>query len=192
MSSFLLIGNRLCIDFANTAVTTGAVLENWDDFQLFMSESSVLPGADWGPEAGRGRGTEEAFALALELRATIRDTLLVLAAGREVSDDHIDVINRVLGLRRGAERLDRHKHGWCLHFAADQVGAAAALVPIARSIAELLGEGPGAPVRRCADPRCGLMFYDTSRTRRRRWCRMSACGNRSKVARYFMRHEARL
>jgi predicted RNA-binding Zn ribbon-like protein len=192
MSSFLLIGNRLCIDFANTAVSSGGPLESWDDFQLFISESSRRSEADWRVANGYGGGTEEAFALALRLRGAIGGLLAALAEGQQVPADHIDVINEVLALRRGAERLDHHEHGWHLHFAADEVGAAAALVPIARSAAELLAEGAAAPVRRCADPRCGLMFYDTSRTRRRRWCRMSACGNRSKVARYFLRHEARL
>ncbi|MFO1058767.1 MAG: ABATE domain-containing protein [Dongiaceae bacterium] len=192
MSSFLLIGNRLCIDFANTAIQSGGPLENWDDFQLFMAESSRSSETGWRDGDGYGGGAEEAFALAVELRSAIRGLLAALAEERQVPADHIDVINRVLALRRGAERLDHHEHGWHLHFAAEEVGAAAALVPIARSAAELLAEGASAPVRCCADPRCGLMFYDTSRTRRRRWCRMSACGNRSKVARYFMRHEARL
>jgi predicted RNA-binding Zn ribbon-like protein len=192
MSSFLLIGNRLCIDFANTAIPNGAMLENWKDFQSFMTETTCSCGVPHEEAGGHAEGTQEAFALALQLRDAVRGALAALADGMDVPHDHVNVINRVLALRRGAERLDRDEHGWQLHFAADEAGAAAALVPVARSAAELLTEGPGAPVRRCADPRCGLMFYDTSRTRRRRWCRMSACGNRSKVARYFMRHEARL
>jgi predicted RNA-binding Zn ribbon-like protein len=192
MSSFLLIGNRLCIDFANTANASGALLENWDDFQLFMAESRGAAGTGWGAAGGHGGDVETAFALALELREAVRGALAAVTDRQEVPRDHINVINRVLALGHGAEQLEHNENGWHLHFVADEAGAAASLVPVAHSIAELLAEGAGAPVRTCADPRCGLMFYDTSRTRRRRWCRMSACGNRSKVARYFMRHEARL
>ncbi|MBC3194922.1 CGNR zinc finger domain-containing protein [Pseudonocardia sp. C8] len=43
-------------------------------------------------------------------------------------------------------------------------------------------------IRRCADPRCVLYFYDVSRNGARRWCSMTTCGNRSKVARHYARH----
>jgi predicted RNA-binding Zn ribbon-like protein len=32
------------------------------------------------------------------------------------------------------------------------------------------------------------MFYDDSKTQRRRWCSMALCGNRSKVAAFTRRH----
>lgn len=43
-------------------------------------------------------------------------------------------------------------------------------------------------VRRCGGDRCILLFYDTSRTRSRRWCDMSVCGNRAKAAAHYHRH----
>lgn len=43
-------------------------------------------------------------------------------------------------------------------------------------------------VRRCANPDCVLLFLDVSRSRRRRWCDMSTCGNRAKVAAHYDRH----
>jgi predicted RNA-binding Zn ribbon-like protein len=65
------------------------------------------------------------------------------------------------------------------------------LAAIARSAAELIVEGPNAPVRLCANPACRLFFYDDSRTHRRRWCSMAVCGNRHKVASFLRRHTAR-
>lgn len=39
--------------------------------------------------------------------------------------------------------------------------------------------------RVCACPRCGWLFYDTSKSGRRRWCSMKVCGNREKVGRHY-------
>jgi predicted RNA-binding Zn ribbon-like protein len=43
-------------------------------------------------------------------------------------------------------------------------------------------------VRRCANPRCVLVFYDVSKGGQRRWCDMAGCGNRAKAASYQRRH----
>src|SRR5258708_7059779 len=40
-------------------------------------------------------------------------------------------------------------------------------------------------VRRCANPECGWLFLDDSRAGKRRWCSMSACGNRAKARRHY-------
>ncbi|WP_329467321.1 CGNR zinc finger domain-containing protein [Streptomyces sp. NBC_01431] len=36
----------------------------------------------------------------------------------------------------------------------------------------------------CASPTCRAAFFDTSRSRTRRWCDMNTCGNRQKKARF--------
>jgi predicted RNA-binding Zn ribbon-like protein len=46
---------------------------------------------------------------------------------------------------------------------------------------------PAELVRRCANPACVLLFLDLSRNARRRWCDMSACGNRAKAATHYQR-----
>lgn len=54
-----------------------------------------------------------------------------------------------------------------------------ALVVILLLTSEQTGE-----LQKCAANDCGVWFMDSSRTRRRRWCAMSACGNREKVRRF--------
>ena len=65
----------------------------------------------------------------------------------------------------------------------------AALAVIARDAVEVL-TGPRERLRRCEGPRCALLFLDTSRNGRRRWCDMKVCGNRAKN-RAFHRRAAR-
>lgn len=55
------------------------------------------------------------------------------------------------------------------------------LSTVARDAVDLF-TGPYAPrVRECASPNCFLLFVDTSRPGRRRWCAMERCGNRAKA-----------
>ena len=42
-------------------------------------------------------------------------------------------------------------------------------------------------VRQCANPDCGWLFLDNSKSGNRRWCSMSACGNRAKAHRHYLR-----
>ena len=56
------------------------------------------------------------------------------------------------------------------------------LLPIARSIAELVTSADFAEVKKCEGSACVLHFLDTTRGGRRRWCSMAVCGNRAKQA----------
>jgi predicted RNA-binding Zn ribbon-like protein len=56
----------------------------------------------------------------------------------------------------------------------------------AQNLLELLRAGPDR-IRRCANHRCVLHFYDASRSGRRQWCSMAACGNRAKARRHYER-----
>ena len=60
---------------------------------------------------------------------------------------------------------------------------------MAREAIELLGGPDGARIRQCQGPVCAILFLDTSRKGDRRWCSMSACGNRAKVAAFREREK---
>jgi predicted RNA-binding Zn ribbon-like protein len=63
------------------------------------------------------------------------------------------------------------------------------LTSVAREAIELLGGPDGARIRQCQGPVCAILFLDTSRKGDRRWCSMSACGNRAKVAAFREREK---
>ena len=50
-----------------------------------------------------------------------------------------------------------------------------------------LAAGHPERIKVCESDRCNWVFYDTSRTSRRRWCDMATCGNRAKAARHRAR-----
>jgi predicted RNA-binding Zn ribbon-like protein len=56
------------------------------------------------------------------------------------------------------------------------------LLPLARSLADLVCTEDFTAVKACEGPECTLLFVDRTRGRARRWCSMAVCGNRAKQA----------
>ena len=65
------------------------------------------------------------------------------------------------------------------------------LVAVAETMAQVVCEVDFTRIRACEGPNCGLLFVDHSRGPGRRWCRMTACGNRSKQASWRGRSRTR-
>ena len=64
----------------------------------------------------------------------------------------------------------------------------ALLAVIARDVVELLTDPVArASLRECEGDNCPIVYLDTSRGRRRRWCSSEVCGNRERVARHRRR-----
>lgn len=193
---FTFLGNRLCIDFVNTRYSSydaDGTLHSWDDLVDFLESA----GATNRLETRRLRkiSVEEpeqcakTFALGIVLRESLRMILSAIEGGHRLKRQWIDVVNTVLSANDGYDRLSLQGGNWRLIFIPLRLGALQALMHIAQSTADLIIEGQGAPVRKCANPECILYFYDVSRTRRRRWCSMAVCGNRMKVAAYARRRK---
>ncbi|GHF66428.1 CGNR zinc finger domain-containing protein [Streptomyces griseosporeus] len=66
--------------------------------------------------------------------------------------------------------------------------APALLAVVARDAVELLTDPVArACLRQCAGDNCPIVYLDTSRGHRRRWCSSEVCGNRERVARHRRR-----
>jgi predicted RNA-binding Zn ribbon-like protein len=63
------------------------------------------------------------------------------------------------------------------------------LIPLARSLADLVCTEDFTYVKACEGPECTLLFVDRTRGHARRWCSMAVCGNRVKQAAHRKRVE---
>jgi predicted RNA-binding Zn ribbon-like protein len=63
-------------------------------------------------------------------------------------------------------------------------GVRSLLAGIAREAVLLFGGGQASRIRQCSGHGCALLFLDTSRSGKRRWCSMAGCGNKAKVAKF--------
>ncbi|MCK1819075.1 CGNR zinc finger domain-containing protein [Streptomyces sp. XM83C] len=103
--------------------------------------------------------------------------------------DH--VLLRVNDLARPAPpapRAVRRQDGDLVRELAAPPACGALLAAVARDAVELFTDPAArACLRQCAGDNCPIVYLDTSRGRRRRWCSSEVCGNRERVARHRRR-----
>src|SRR3989442_15259405 len=118
----------------------------------------------------------------------LRKVFSAILRKQRTAGEWIEPVNEVLRKTEGHDELVGQDGLWKIEFVAREGGLDWLLAAVARSGAEIIAEGARARLRLCANAHCGLFFYDNSRTRRRRWCSMAVCGNRSKVAAFTRQH----
>jgi predicted RNA-binding Zn ribbon-like protein len=119
--------------------------------------------------------TEAELLSARALRETIHRLAWNRIRAETPAEEDLGLLNHWAALPPPSPQLGRGGLTWIGR------GVSANLAGIAREAVELLG-GPGASrVRNCARDGCSILFFDTSRSGRRRWCSMTACGNKAKV-----------
>lgn len=185
-----LIGGRLSLDFANELGPTPRF--TWEALLRFLLISRIISSERSAqllalPESD----TQSAAALLLKaqrLHSSLHASFAALLNNRPIAKESVEALNDVLRITEGHDELLQRNGVWGLEFVAREGGLDWLLAAIARSAAEIIAEGPSTRLRVCSNPSCGLLFYDVSRTKRRRWCSMSRCGNRNKVAAFSRRH----
>jgi predicted RNA-binding Zn ribbon-like protein len=192
-SSSSLVAGRLALDFANLSPSAHDL--SWHEFVSFLVDARLVSqerAARLRPLlASEPQAVDAVLLRILRLRESLRAIFTSMVNQKPFPVSWVEPINEILRITEGHDELVVHQHVWSLQFVARESGLDWLLAALARSAAELLVEGRGAPIRRCANPSCHLFFYDDSRTHRRRWCSMSRCGNRHKVAAFLRRHAAR-
>ncbi|WEV28381.1 CGNR zinc finger domain-containing protein [Streptomyces sp. 71268] len=120
--------------------------------------------------------------LARELRESIHAAATAVATDGALPPSAVQVINdRSAQGRATAVLTPDGQRRWRLGSASgveDALGVIAA-----DAISVTAGERDGR-LALCASPTCRAAFFDTSRSRTRRWCDMNTCGNRQKKARF--------
>jgi predicted RNA-binding Zn ribbon-like protein len=185
-----LIGGRLALDFANAGSAKRPL--SWEELILFLEATQVISSQRSAlllelPESDPG-GAQALLEQASLLRTGVRHICSALVRREPPRAEHVEPVNEALRVTEGHDELVLRDGRWRIEFVARESGLEWLLAAIARSSAEIVGEGTEARVRLCANPDCGLFFYDDSRTRRRRWCSMAVCGNRHKVASFAKKH----
>ncbi|MFE7208986.1 CGNR zinc finger domain-containing protein [Streptomyces sp. NPDC001698] len=97
-------------------------------------------------------------------------------------------VNDIARTAPPAPRAVRGEDGTLVRELAGPLQCAALLAAVARDAVELLTDPVArAGLRQCEGDNCPIVYLDTSRGRRRRWCSSEVCGNRERVARHRRR-----
>lgn len=189
-----LIGGILCLDFANTLYghteSIHEYLYDYRDLVLWSGHAGILPSDRVKTFLKEGNlaqaESEVVFHQAIQLRETIYRVFASLAhAG---IPDEVDLVNfqRVWLEHQSHARLRRTETGFVLGWDGEDA-LDSMLWPITGSAVELLTSDDLKRIKQCN--RCDWLFLDRSRNNSRRWCSMSACGNRVKMARRYTREK---
>jgi predicted RNA-binding Zn ribbon-like protein len=176
--AFRFHSGRLCLDFVAT------VGERWRrSFDRLRAPQDL---SRWFVSAGLLADRVEVRPRELGEARVLREAIYRLAksaASRAPDPTDVDVLNRWAAKPGLAPQLTPRRQ--LRRIASRPVQAA--LSTIARDAIDLLTGPLAGRVRECARPDCALLFVDTSRPGRRRWCSMESCGNKAKTSAYRAR-----
>jgi predicted RNA-binding Zn ribbon-like protein len=186
--NFTFLADHLSLDFVGTEFRRSGDhqdrLETFDDLRDWLKQAGLLGSPDAVALVKRSSAntSERVLSAARELRKSIRAAAEAIIDGKPVPPGSIRAVNSLLLKRNGHFQIERRSARLERRFVSEMADALALLAPLAESAADLLCDANPVLIRKCADESCDLLFYDSTKNHRRRWCSMSACGNRAKVA----------
>ncbi|MEV2272621.1 CGNR zinc finger domain-containing protein [Nonomuraea africana] len=173
-----LVGNALCLDFANTVNSRPVAGRDW--------LATPAEATTWAAAAGRPiedpQGLAAALPAARDLREAVFRAFQPLAHGGDPAQADLDAIAVRYAEGVAHSHLEADGGGYRLAWRAPRT-ARVLLWEVATSAVELLTHGRLDRLGEC--PSCCWLFLDTSRNSRRRWCSMASCGSRDKSRRYY-------
>jgi predicted RNA-binding Zn ribbon-like protein len=121
------------------------------------------------------------------VRGALREVADAIVEHRPPHPGSLDTVNRALHARQVIELVP--SNDGCVAVDHRHVGDPIddALARLCDPLVSELTNGDPERIRICDNDTCRWVFFDTSRTARRRWCDMATCGNRAKAARHRAR-----
>ena len=195
----------LCLDFANTLAWRGSapteslhglpdLLKWWDSSGSVLAGAVAVSGTNGAQEphgTWADRHAAEAAAIfrrVIALRETVYRIFHAAANGNAPADGDLSELNRALKETPARNALQRIGAGFGWRVEKKPLATASALLaPVLWSAGDLLAGPQLARVRECANGKCLWLFLDESKNGTRRWCSMTACGNRAKAHRHYAR-----
>src|SRR5260370_18018500 len=161
-----LLGGRLSIDVANAAAPNDEL--SCDRLIGFLESTTIV-----SPERGAQllilpqsdpQASDALLLKARQLGWMLRKVFASMLRRQKLAWEWIEPINEILRITEGHDELVPQGGDWKIEFIAREGGLDWLLAAVARSGAEIIAEGARARLRLCANPHCGLFFYDNSPT----------------------------
>lgn len=184
---------ELCLSFANTRYWRGSdpateTLGNAGDLANWLEANAPMPvAAAAGKAAATDFDLDAMFDAALAVRESIYALFLAIGEGRPLPEANLAAFNQALAAapRKLGVSASDGAYAWIVE--QPQASLGGVLAPVLWSAADLLTQSGSRRIRCCANDKCKWVFVDRSKGGTRRWCDMSACGNRAKSHRHYAR-----
>ena len=184
-----LVGGHPALDFLNSVSDRVARAEAIDRL------GSLADLADWARSAGlavspsladelaRAQDAEDrTVQRARELREAAHTALTARARGDTAAPDALALVSSVAAEGMASGSLSWRQPNDLASLTLTRPDPAGLLGLIAWQVLDALFRLPEERLRIC--PRCGWLFFDSTRGGKRRWCQMRTCGNREKAQRH--------
>ncbi len=182
-SDFRFRSGRLCLNFvASVGDRAHTAFDRWrneSDFERWCLESGLL--------SAKISITPMQLVEARELREAIYDTVQCGLHSRTPKKTTLGVLNKHAAHPSLIPYLSKIGQPPTWNSATP---FKAVLSMVARDAIDLLSGTQLHRIRECADEHCSILFIDSSRPGKRRWCAMNGCGNKKKKAAYRMRQKS--
>lgn len=186
----------LCLAYANTLFWRGSEpptekLHAFADVLAWLEQSAGLGTAATQPLKAWAREHPKKaaalFADAVDLREALFRSFSAFAADAPVREADFATVRDAIAAAPARDRLAREGRGYAWRIDAPAPSAAGLLAPVLWSAGDLMVRAGERRIRQCANEKCLWLFLDESKSGTRRWCDMSACGNRAKAQRHYAR-----
>ncbi|MDR4315441.1 Conserved protein containing a Zn-ribbon-like motif, possibly RNA-binding [Niallia circulans] len=200
MNSYMMVGERLCMDFINTVswresgekrrdwFTSYAKIVDWcihaDVLTKQKAKVLLLKAEEKPSEAG------EVLKRIIEMREVMYQIFKSVSKGTSPHPLDLECFNGFVSNFYQTLRVIHEKDHYTLKFMDNEENLDTMLPPILQSAVDLLvSKNDLERVKKCEGDSCGWLFFDTSRNRSRRWCSMADCGNRAKARRFYQKEK---
>ncbi|MHC3474195.1 CGNR zinc finger domain-containing protein [Streptomyces sp. 7R007] len=175
---------RICLDLLATT-HPGERFDSVEVLRAWVVGAGLVP-----PGTGLAHADPSWLVAFRELRGWVGQLVhgSIAAAPWPSYDTALARVNELARVAPPAPRAVRGADGALVRELAGPPACAALLGAIARDAVELLTDPVArAGLRQCEGDNCPIVYVDSSRGRRRRWCSSEVCGNRERVARHRRR-----
>ncbi len=187
----------ICLDFTNTLYYRSDSskekdsLNSYADLLAWCIQAGTLSDAEsqqlLREAESRLRDAAQALRRARRLRETIYRIFFAIAQGIPPNETDLVDLNAALARTVSKSRIVATNDVFTWTSQVDCDALDRVIWPVIWSATDLLTSGGIRLVKHCAASDCRSLFLDISRNKKRRWCRMSSCGNRAKARRHYHR-----
>lgn len=178
--SFIHVGNHLAVDFINTQLMshgeTVNLLSCYDDVRQWAEKIGIELTVN-----NHDVDISDVWLLRDALKTLMENGI----GSQSIPKDMIEIVNRSLCHAPMQKKRLTIDDGVSLQVLHQPLTLEQLLGKIALEAAELLTSPKREQIKSCSNEKCILMFLDTSRSKKRRWCSMERCGNRAKASNFY-------
>ena len=181
------VGGHLALDFCNTtgehlADRPDELLHDWEAFLRWATQVALIGSESYLKLLPH----PEPVGPIVRLREAIYRVGLAVVRIQRASDRDLALLCKHANGLRPQILLRKSTLQW----RPDPSHASKQLCAVLASEAlSLLCSPKARRIRMCEGGKCGWLFLDESRGKRRRWCDMNDCGSRAKARRYYEKHK---